>query len=135
VSNSTIANGADVPLFQKSGDVPDVSGAMQSYFQPTTFEPVGKVVNGFQVVETGTPVTFRGTIQPFTERQLLLKPEGQRAWTWFMIHSDPVLSLNIDDVVVWNGTQTRIMARKDYALYGYVEYHAVQDWTGAGPST
>ena len=77
--------------------------------------------------------TDRRTVQPFSERALLLKPEGQRAWSWFLIHSDPVLSLNVDDVVLWKGVQTRIMARKDYAIYGYVEYHAVQDYTGVGP--
>ena len=130
---STIANAADKPLFQKSGTTPDVSGAMQDYFQPMVFSPIGKIVQGFQVVETGAPINFRGMVQPLTERQIVLKPEGQRAWTWLLIHSDPVLTLNVDDVVNWNGLQTRIMARKDYALYGYVEYHAVQDWTGSGP--
>lgn len=132
-NNYTIANGANKPLFDKSGSVPDVSGALQDYFQPMIFEPVGKIVNGFQVTETGAPINFRGTAQPFSERALILKPEGQRAWSWFLIHADPVLSLNVDDVIIWRGTQTRIMARKDYALYGFVEYHACQDWTGAGP--
>lgn len=129
----TIANGSNKPLFHKGGTVPDVSGSLQDYYQNMTFEPVGKVVNGFQVVETGDPINFRGTIQPFTERQLLLKPEGQRSWSWFLLHSDPVLSLQTDDVVNWNGTQTRVMSRKDYALYGFVEYDLCQDFIGAGP--
>lgn len=131
--NFTIANGCNKPLFDKAGTTPDVSGALQDYYQSMTFEPVGKVINGFQVTEIGTPIDFRGVVQPFSERALLLKPEGQRAWSWFLIHSDPVLTLKVDDVVLWRGVQTRIMARKDYELYGYVEYHAVQDWTGAGP--
>lgn len=130
---ATIANGANVPLFAKSGSVPDVSGAMQDYFQPMTFEPVAKSVSGFQAVEVGSPVTFRGCLQPFTDRQLLLKPEGQRAWTWFTLFADPVLTLEVDDVVIWNSKQTRVMSRKDFGLYGYVEYTACQDWTGVGP--
>lgn len=130
---STIANGADRPLFAKAGTVPDVSGALQDYYQALVFTRVAKLVEGFQVVETPTPVHFRGTIQPFTKRQLLLKPEGQRAWSWFTVHSDPVLTLQVDDVVLWNGKQTRVMARTDFALYGYVEYELVQDWTGSGP--
>jgi hypothetical protein len=76
---------------------------------------------------------FQGVIQPFTERQLSLKPEGERAWSWFWLHADPVVTLEIDDVVLFKGVQTRVMAKKDYALYGYVEYHLVQDWQGAGP--
>ncbi len=129
----TIANGCDQPLFSKQGSVPDVSGAMQDYYQSLVFDPVGKVVNGFQVVETGAPISFQGVIQPFTERQLLLKPEGERAWTWLTIYADPVLQLQVDDIVNWNGTQTRIMGRTDFSLYGYMLYHAIQDWTGAGP--
>lgn len=130
---STIANAANRPLFDKSGTVPDVSGAMQDYFQPMTFEPLQKTVTGFQVVENGTPYNFRGMIQPFTDRQLLLRPEGERAWTWFQLFADPVLTLQVDDVVLYKGIQTRVMSRKDFALYGYVQYNLVQDWTGAGP--
>lgn len=130
---SKIANAASLPLFAKSGTTPDVSGALQDYFQPMVFSALVKIVSGFQVIETAKPINFQGTIQPFTDRQLYLKPEGQRAWTWYMLHADPVLSLDVDSVVLWNSKQTRVMARKDYGLYGYVEYHLCQDWEGSGP--
>jgi hypothetical protein len=130
---ATINNAANQPLFAKNGTTPDVSGALQDYYQNMQFTKVSKEVVGFQVEETPNPINFRGVLQPFTERQLLLKPEGQRAWSWFLLHSDPVLTLQVDDVVLWNGKQTRVMSRKDFGLYGYVEYHIVQDWTGAGP--
>src|ERR1017187_8759187 len=119
---SIIPNAANLPLFNKSGTVPDVSGAMQDYFQAMTFTPLVKTVSGFQVVETATPTTFQGVIQPFTERQLQLKPEGQRAWTWLWLFADPVLILEVDDVVLYNGVQTRVMSQKDFSLYGYIEY-------------
>lgn len=131
---STISNAANRPLFAKSGTTPDVSGALQDYYQNLVFEPLTKTVTGFQVVENTIPIEFRGVIQPFNQRQLLLKPEGQRAWTWFMLHSDPVLTLNVDDIVLWNGKQTRVMARQDNALYGFIVYHLVQDWTGSDPT-
>lgn len=130
---STIANGANRPLFAKDGTVPDVSGALQDYYQTLSFEPVLKTVNGFQVVEVGNPIVFRGTMQPLSERQLMLKPEGERAWTWWTCHSDPVLTLQVDDVVLWNGKQTRVMGRKDNTLYGFMEYQLVQDWLNSGP--
>lgn len=131
---SKIANAANLPLFHKAGTVPDVSGALRDYFQAMVFTRVQKQIIGHQVLETPVPVNFQGIIQPLTERQLFLKPEGQRAWTWFQLHADPVLTLQVDDVVIWRGKQTRVMARKDFELYGYVEYHLVQDWTGAGPN-
>jgi hypothetical protein len=129
-----IKNAASKPLFEKSGTVPDVSGAMQDYFQPMQFTPTQKTVTGFQVAEVPNPINFQGTWQPLTDRQLSLKPEGQRAWTWYWLHADPVLTLEVDDVVLWNNKQTRVMSRMDFSLYGYVMYHLVQDWTGAGPN-
>ena len=131
---SIIFNAASKPLFDRSGDVPDVSGALQQYYQAMVFTPVAKIVEGFQVEEIGNPINFRGVMQPFTGRQLLLRPEGERAWTWFTLNSDIALSLNVDDVVIWKGKQTRVMGRKDYALYGFLEYQLCQDWTGSGPS-
>lgn len=130
---ATIANAANQPLFAKEGTVPDVSGALQDYFQAMVFETTEKTVTGFQVVETDTPINFRGMIQPYTERRLQLLPEGQRAWSWFQLYADPSLTLNVDDVVVYEGVQTRIMSRQDFSLYGYILYIIVQDWTGAGP--
>lgn len=130
---SVIANAAVQALFSKSGTTPDVSGALQDYYQPMVFELVAKIINGFQVQEVGNPINFRGVIQPLSARELQSKPEGQRAWTWLSLHSDPALVLQVDDVVTWRGKPTRVMARKDYFLYGFIEYAMVQDWTGAGP--
>lgn len=133
MTGNTIQNGANRPINFGTGTVPDVSGALKDWFQQMVFTRVLKETVGFQLVEVPTPTNFWGFIQPLTERQLILKPEGQRAWTWFQIFAEPSLSLNVDEVVIWNGKQTRIMGRKDYAMFGYVEYSAVQDWTGSGP--
>lgn len=136
VNNWTIRNASQVPLNVDTGTVPDMSGALEDWFQPMVFQRVVKTVVGYELVESQTPTKFRGVIQPFTARQLLLKPEGQRAWSWFTLHTDTVLTLNVDDIIVlrFSGKQTRIMARKDYGLYGFVEYDLVQDWTGANPA-
>lgn len=129
----TIINKCNQPLNLQTGTIPDVSGALKDQFQYMTFELVSKVVEGFQVLETGTNVSFWGMIMPLSQRLLQLKPEGQRAWTWLSIFAEPATSLEVDDVIIYNGVQTRIMAKTDYSLYGYVSYEAVQDWTGSGP--
>ena len=116
-----------------AGTLPDVSGAIQDYFQNMIFEQLTKTVSGFQNVEKAMPINFRGMIQPYTERRLMILPEGQRAWSWFELHSDTTLTLQVDDVVIWMGKQTRVMSRQDYIQYGYIDYHLIQDWTGAGP--
>lgn len=130
---STIFNASNRPLNEMAGTVPDVSGAMTDWFQPMVFTQIVKTTSGFQVVETPTVTNFRGVIQPLRDRELQLKPEGQRSWTWLLLHAEPTLKLDTDEVVTYLGVQTRVMARKDYSLYGYVEYHLVQDWEGSGP--
>ena len=123
-----IKNGSENSIQFQTGTVPDVSGAMQDYFQNITMTQIVKSVVGFQAVETQNPWSFFGVIQPFSPRQLMLLPEGQRAWTWFTLHAEPSVTLQVDDIMIWNGKQTRVMSRKDFTLYGYVEYSLVTDW-------
>lgn len=132
---ATIANGKDVPLNVQTGTIPNLSGALQDWFQPMVFMPVVKETVGFQVIETGDPISFRGVIQPMSGRALEQKPEGERGWTWWLLHSDTALPLDVDDVVTYLGVQTRIMRMKPFGIYGYYEYELVQDWTGSGPVT
>lgn len=129
-----MTNAKDIPLNLNSGTVPDMSGALLQWLQPMVFGLITKTVNGFQVSETVVELTFKGVWQPFADRQLMMKPEGQRAWSWYWLHSDPSLTLKVDDVVEYNGKQYRVMSKKNYELYKYVEYHLVTDWTGSGPT-
>jgi len=128
-----IQNGANTPLNQNPGTLPNVNGALLNWKQITIFTVVVKEVIGYQVQETLTPVTFNGVVQPFTDRQLMLKPEGQRSWTWNWIHADPSLILNTDEIVVYLDVRYRVMSRKDYTPYGYVEYSIIEDYTGESP--
>lgn len=130
-----IRSAGNIPLSQQTmGSVPDVSGALLDYYQPMTFTPVGKVVSGFVVQETGNPLYFRGVLVPFDTRNLKLLPEGQRYWSWQHLYSDTALSLNVDDVIQYLGTQYRVMNAYDRSLGGYMEYIVVSDWLNAGPS-
>lgn len=128
-----ISNGSNIPLNQNSGTLPDVSGAMQNWFQVMTFTTIVKSIVNFQVVETPTLYTYKGVIQPFTPQQLQMKPEGQRSWVWFTIHAEPALSLAVDEVVTYLSVQYRVKSKSDYSKYGYAEYHVIQDFTGSGP--
>jgi hypothetical protein len=131
----TIQNAANTPLTFQQGTVPNMMEALTDYFQEMVFTKIVKTVVGFQVLETATNINFMGVIMPYSGRDLNLLPEGQRAWNWQTLFSQPVLTLFPDDVVTWQGRQVRVMSRKDYALYGYVEYSLVLDWNQAGPSS
>lgn len=125
-----IKNACDTPL--NSGAVPtlpQVGGALKGMFQPLTFGVITKTVVNHRVVETTVNVSAQGNIQPFTPRQLLIKPEGQRAWTWFTLYADPSLVLEVDSVVTYLGTATRVESRRDWSQHGFVEYELCQDYT------
>lgn len=130
----TIGNGANTPINQDTGTVPNVGGAMRDWFQPMVFVLVEKQTINFQEVELGTPICFQGVVQPFTDRELAIRPEGQRAWTWLQLHADPVLKLAVDDCIIYLNVQYRVVSRKNYTNYGYCEYSLVQDYKGSGPS-
>lgn len=102
---------------------------LRDWLSPMVFQRITKTmqING-EVQETSVPINFMGLIQPLQFRDLLLKSEGQRAWSWFYLYADPSLVLQVDDIVTWNGKQTRVMARKNWTQQGFVEYHLVQDW-------
>lgn len=131
---SFIKNGNTTPLNANSGTLPNMTDALIDWFQPMEFGLVVKTVSGFEVVETVTPILSLGVWQPLTKRQLMMKPEGQRSWPWYWIHAAPGLDLPPDSIFIYLGVQYRVMARKDYKLYGYLEYEVVRDYTGAGPT-
>jgi len=125
--------GKDTPLNANSGTVPDMSSTLLDWFQAMVFSVVTKVTQNFQVYETMVETTFQGVWQPLSFKQLMIKPEGQRGWNWFLVHADPSLTLEIDQIIIYLTKQYRVMARQDWTLYGYIEYHLVEDWQGSGP--
>ena len=129
----TIQNACDVPLNQNSGTLPNMSETLTNTLQQMVFQDIKKkVVNG-QVVETTNPINFQGSWIPFTIRQLMMKPEGQRRWMWFQVLALTPLPLSPDDVVTYIGKQFRVMQVNDFSLYGYYEYHLADDYQGVSP--
>lgn len=131
-----IRNGSSIPLNQTpQGTVPNMAGALSGWMQNMVFTLIAQVVNGvFTVTETPTNIAFQGVWQPFTAQQLMIKPEGERGWKWFTVHTLVSLPAKLDDVITYRGTQYRIKEKLDYSEYGYFEYHLVEDYTGSGPN-
>ncbi len=129
-----IISARSLPLAGPNAALPNVSGALQSWLIPMTFGQITKTVVNFIVKEIVTPVSFQGVWQPLTLQKLRMKPEGQRSWSWYMVHTTTDLALKVDDVVSYLGTQYRVTEQNDYHEYGYFEYHLVNDFTGSGPN-
>lgn len=130
-----ITNAKDRPLSANPGTLPDVSGALLSWFQPMTFQKIAKTLVNFSIVETPTSYDTQGVRQPFSPQQLAMKPRGQRQWHWETFHTIPGTVLVPDDVALFNGFRYRVMAKLDYSEYGYIEYHLVRDYLPANDLT
>lgn len=139
MSSFTIGNGCNVPVNQQTGTVPNMGSTILDWMQLLTFGLVTKVLQGFQVSETVTNISFYGIVQPLTGRELLMKEEGQRKWNWIQVHAQAlpnsaIFNLGIDDTVLFNSKQYRVAKRMDYAIYSYIYYELVEDYTDVGPT-
>ena len=110
----------------QSNSLPNVSSVLDGWEQNVTFVKVTQTLVDFQVVDTLTNYTFRGVVQPFSPKELEIKPEGERGWEWLMIHSKTALSLNVGEYITYNNLKYRVMQSNDYAPYGYYQYHIVK---------
>jgi hypothetical protein len=127
-------NACNISVNQSTGNLPQMGEVVKSYFVNLVFNLVTKTNDFGSVFETMTPISCQGSIQPFAWRDLLIKDVGERAWTWFWLHTDTTLSMKVDDVVEYLGVKYRVKALKPYDAYGYREYQIIQDFKGDGPA-
>lgn len=109
--------------------MPQITSAFGGWMQRVSLTKVAQSINDGLVENSELQITFTGTIQPLSPKELMLKPDYERAWTWLQIHCvSGRLDLNPNDIIVYNGKNYKIMAIKDYSLNSYIEYHAVADY-------
>lgn len=116
-------------LNQLSG-MPQMGRAFAGWMKKITLQRRVQAIvdDGFQSY-VDTDFTFDGVIQPLSPKQIMLKPEGQRAWTWLQVHCfSGNLNLNTNDQIIYNGDLFKVMAELDYSLNGYIEYHLIKDY-------
>lgn len=113
--------------------LPQMGGVLQSWLLPMVFGIVTKTYRGGRTFESEEKLNFKGVWQPMSASKLQLKPEGQRSWKWFTVHSEPSLDLKNDQRIIYKENAYRVMERLDYTEYDYLEYHLVDDYTGDDP--
>lgn len=119
-----------LPLNMQSG-MPQMRAAFIGWMVPITLVRVTQqVVQNGLVEDIETNISFQGTVQPLSAEEIELKPDAQRSFEWLQIHAlAGSTNLVTDDRIIFAGVRYKIMARKDYSLNNYVEYHAIQDYT------
>ncbi len=110
--------------------LPDLRSAVVGWFRPLILVKVQKTPVDHEIVEARTELRCMGMIQPFGPRELRIKPEGQRAWNWQMLHTTPDVALKDDEEFTIRGTRYRVMSQQNWSMYGYIAYELVQDYQG-----
>lgn len=122
-----IVNAKDLSI-QTSG-VPNMADALSNWFSQLKIGKVVKTVVDFQLSESVSYYDVLAVLQPFTTRQLQVKPEGQRAWQWFTLHiKSPDLEFCLDEIALIKNRKYRIMQKFEWEDYGYIEYQLVEDY-------
>lgn len=126
-----IGNARDLPI-DDVPSTPSVASTLLGWFKRLELIQIVKTVVDYKTVEVEKPLVTSGIIQPFTEEDLSILPEGERSWRWHMIHATPDLALATDDVVEFGGEKSRVMGKLDYSDQGFVQYRVVNDYDRNG---
>ena len=113
--------------------LPQVRGTLAGWFQRLILTKVNKSIKDREVVEVQRKLECFGVIQPFSARELKVKPEGERSWNWKMLHTTSDVDLRPDDEFYSNGVRYRVMSKFGYQEYGYSQYELIQDFEPAQP--
>jgi hypothetical protein len=123
--------GPPLQLDKLSG-MPQVGAAFSGWTKNITLVTIKQQVVDSELVETQRTRTFQGVIQPLGDKQLMLKPEGDRAWQWFMIHCVATsLDVDVNDKILYNDAMYKVMKTRDYSLNGYIQYDVILDFQDA----
>jgi hypothetical protein len=111
-----------------------MDGAMGGWMQSIVLGLITTFIDPLtgKVQENTRSITTAGILQPFNDEDLKILPEGDRSWVWYKLHALPTLILNTNDKVkLPDGNSYRVMSKRDYSLYGYVEYNLQGDYVTA----
>ena len=82
-----------------------------------------------EITDLSKEMRIKGVLQPLKAEEVQLKPEGQRSWAWYQLHvKSNYETLYTEQVVKINNQGYKVMAVKNYDLYGYIEYHLIKDY-------
>ena len=119
--------------FQKNrslrSGLPNMANTLNGWGGPLTLIKIKQSIVDGDVVKTEENINFLGVWQPLRDDELQFKPEGQRSWSWYWIHAKSgTLNLQTQDKIIFQGQRYKVMAVKNYNIYGYITYEVVLDY-------
>lgn len=108
--------------------LPKIKVALNGWESNITLNKLTSALVDYENVNTVEEISFKGVVQPLTAEALRLKPLESRSWEWLMIHTRTYSELETNDLIEYNGKKFKVMAKNDYNLNGYYEYHLVKNY-------
>lgn len=109
--------------------LPNMAATLTSWQIPLIWQKVKQNVVDGELVPTIKNTKFLAVIQPMSDERLQFKQEGQRSWSWYLIHTNNIkIPFQTGDKILYDNQRFKIMAIKNYRLYGYKEIEAVLDY-------
>lgn len=110
--------------------LPKINIAFDGWEQEIELIKTTQSIVDYQTTNTEEIIIFRGVVQPLTAEKLNQKPIETRSWQWLQIHvrDDSEIDLTTNDLIGYESKKFKVMAKLDYKLYGYNEYHCVKNY-------
>ena len=115
--------------------LPNMSETIKSWFLNISFEIVERVQTGADYKpdwESKQIINVRGVVQPPSDKDLKILPEGSWAWEWMMLHCLPTPEIEVNKFVRYDGVVYKVMKKKDWSKYGYVRYYLLEAFRAEG---
>lgn len=111
-----------------SSFMPNMSNTLSGWeSELTLIKATQNIVEG-DLVLTETEYKFMGVIQPLRTEDLVTKPEGQRSWNYYWVHTKSDLPFQTADKIVFKNVRYKITGIKDYGLDGFKELEVILDY-------
>lgn len=111
----------------KSG-MPQMDSTLTGWEVPLTLIKLTQSTDEGDLVTSETRISFKGVLQPLRTEELLLKPEGQRSWSYYWIHTKSTLDFKTADKIIYQNKKYKVTAIKDYDLNGFREIEVILDY-------
>ena len=112
-------------------NLPNMSQTIIGWFQPITFVKLSRSVVDYEQVLTETRINTQGVVQPYKPEPLEIQQYGTQSWIWQDVHCLPNVTLKTDEIIVYQNIRYKVLYKKDYTEYGYVEYMLCETFEGA----
>jgi hypothetical protein len=137
LTNSTVENPGPIigagtrDITESALTMPNMRSAIINWFRPLQAILITTSIVDGESREVRRPFNTAGILLPMKARYIALKPEGQRAWRWFVLHVGREIELKPNDIIIRKNVPYRVMGRWGYEDYGWIRYELKEDFEHA----